>query len=315
MSTDIKNQQQNKSTCGKNNISRDIIFELQQAEKNLELANFIHQDFIKTISININKPCNDIFALSTVLYAREDEPNKKSAIAEIVTSAEDLMYYSRNIVNFATTSVVPVPTISGKFNPKTLVNNVINKLIPSSKCKGIGFANNFTNGIADIIIGDSYRLEAILTQLITNAIKFTEQGSVTLTTYFFPKGTAILQNDKDYNSRKTTEVQKAKDVLQFIVHDTGVGMSEAQQQYIYKQLNGLDGSAFTNDSTSKATGEELESNSNSESNLELGLGLSLVKQFIYEVNGKIDVSSRKAKSTTFTLQIPVISPSVKESRQ
>lgn len=98
---------------------------------------------------------------------------------------EGIMYYSRNIVNFATTSVVPVPTIYGKFNPKTLVNNVINKLIPSSKCKGIGFANNFTNGIADIIIGDSYRLEAILTQLITNAIKFTEQGSVTLTTYFF----------------------------------------------------------------------------------------------------------------------------------
>ncbi|UCM85901.1 MAG: hypothetical protein LF885_01160 [Rickettsia endosymbiont of Culicoides impunctatus] len=186
MPTDIKNQQQNKSTCEKNNISSDIIVELQQARRNLELANFIHQDFIRTVSISINKPCNDIFALSTILHVGEEEPNKKSTIAEIVTSAEDLMYYSRNIVNFATTSVVPVPTISGKFNPKTLVNNVINKLIPSSKCKGIGFANNFTNGIADIIIGDSYRLEAILTQLITNAINFTEKGSVMVTTNFFP---------------------------------------------------------------------------------------------------------------------------------
>lgn len=294
MPTDIKNQQENKSTHEKNNIS-------------LELANFIHQDSVRTISISINKPCSEMFALFTVLYEHEDEPNKKSTIAVFVAYAKDLMYYSRNIVNFtsypisiAATSVVPAATTSRKFNPETLVNNVLNKLMLSSKNKGIRFANNFRDDIPTIIIGDGYRLEAILTQLITNAIKYTEQGGITLTTYFFPEGIKILQNDKDYNSKKTTEAQKAKDILQFIVHDTGIGMSEEQRQYIYKQLNGLDGEELATDSSSEST---------------LGLGLSLVKQFIYEVNGKIDVSSRQGKSTTFTLQIPVTSTSAKGLHQ
>ncbi|WP_367364658.1 hypothetical protein [Candidatus Tisiphia endosymbiont of Nedyus quadrimaculatus] len=56
MASDIKNQQENKSTH----------------EKNLELANFIHQDSVRTISISINKPCSDMFALSTVLYECEE---------------------------------------------------------------------------------------------------------------------------------------------------------------------------------------------------------------------------------------------------
>lgn len=310
MASDIKNQQENKSTHEKNNISRDIIIELQQAEKkqnekNLGIANFIHQDSVRTISISINKPCSEMFALSTILYEHEDKPNKKSAIATFVAYAKDLMYYSRNIVNFtsypislATTSVVPAPTTSRKFNPETLVNNVIDKLMLSSKNKGIRFANNFTKDIPTIIIGDGYRLEAILTQLITNAIKYTEQGGITLTTYFFPEGTKILQEDREYNSRNTVDAQKVKDILQLIVHDTGVGMSEKQRQSIYQQLNGL-----------KASDKELATDSNSESTL--GLGLSLVKQFIHEIKGKIDVNSRQGKSTTFTLQIPVTSTSAK----
>ncbi|HJD63644.1 MAG TPA: hypothetical protein LFW13_01330 [Rickettsia endosymbiont of Sericostoma sp.] len=61
MPTDIKNQQNKSTTCEKNNISSDIIVELQQARRNLELANFIHQDFIRTISISLNKSCNNIF--------------------------------------------------------------------------------------------------------------------------------------------------------------------------------------------------------------------------------------------------------------
>ncbi|MCC8398355.1 MAG: sensor histidine kinase [Rickettsia endosymbiont of Labidopullus appendiculatus] len=304
MPTDIKNQQQNKSTCEKNNINSDIIFESQQARRNLELSNFIHQDFIRTISISLNKPCNDIFALSTMLHAGEEEPNKKSTIAEIAAVAKELMYYSRNITNFtsypiptATTSLVPLPTISRKFKPKMLVDNVINRLMLTSKHKGIKLVNNFYRDIPNILIGDSYRIEAILTQLITNAINFTKEGKVFLSSQIFLASTTLLQEE-------ATETKKAKDVLEFILHDTGIGMSEEQQQYIYEQLNGLDSSTFTK-STSKAIGEELQSNSSSASNLKLGLGLSLVKQFIRDMNGAIDISSRQGKRATFTIQVPI----------
>ena len=191
---------------------------------------------------------------------------------------------------------------NSKFNPKSLVNSVVDKLTITSKCKGIRLVNNVYNDVPDIIIADSYRLEAILTQLITNAINFTEKGSVMVTTNFFPASPILSQVDKDCGDGKST---RGKDILQFIVHDTGIGMSEEQQQYIYKQLNALDSSAFTSGSTSKATGEELATDSNSESTLELGLGLSLVKQFISNLNGKVNIASQHGKSTTFTLQVPV----------
>ncbi|WP_425361577.1 sensor histidine kinase [Candidatus Tisiphia endosymbiont of Ceraclea dissimilis] len=304
MPTDIKNQQNKSTTCEKNNISSDIIVELQQARRNLELANFIHQDFIRTISISLNKSCNNIFALSTMLHIGEEKPNKKNDIAEMTTFAKELMYYSRNITNFtsypiptATTSLIPLPTISRKFKPEMLVDNVINRLMLTSKHKGIRLVNNFYRDIPNILIGDSYRIEAILTQLITNAINFTEEGSVFLSSQIFLASTTLLQEE-------ATETKQAKDVLEFILHDTGIGMSEEQQKYIYEQLNGLDSSTFTK-STSKAIGEELQSNSSSASNLKLGLGLSLVKQFIADMNGAIDISSQQGKKTTFTIQVPV----------
>ncbi|WP_342260130.1 MULTISPECIES: ATP-binding protein [unclassified Candidatus Tisiphia] len=86
--------------------------------------------------------------------------------------------------------------------------------------------------------------------------------------------------------------------MQFIVHDTGIGMSKDQQQYLYKQLNSLDSS------TSKDSAEEVD--------LSLGLGLNLVKQFIFELNSKINVNSYQGKSTTFTVQVPVKLPLVED---
>lgn len=145
-----------------------------------------------------------------------------------------------------------------------------------------------------MVIADSYRLEAILDQLVSNAINFTEKGSIIITTNFFAAPTFELENIYNENNIKNTRAKE--DILQFIVHDTGIGMSKDQQQYLYKQLNNLDSS------TSKDSAEEVD----------LGLGLNLVKQFIFELNSKINVNSHQGKSTTFTLQIPVKLPLVKD---
>lgn len=304
MTTDDKNQQQNRISSEKNN-------------KNLELTNFIHQDFIKTISISIKTPCTSIWALSTTLYAvEEDDSSKRMSIAHIVACANELMEYSKKIVDFAkgypssitNTSIVPLPTISKTFNPRTLVQNVITKLSLISKYKKVKLVSNLHRDVPSIIIGDSFRIEAMLTQLITNAINFTEKGSIFLTSNFFAASPIELQNNKDSIGGEATKCKKSKDILHFIVHDTGIGMSEEKQQYLYEQLNSC------NSSTSTASDEKLATSSNlpSESTLELGLGLNLVKQFIYEVNGEIAISSKQGKGTTFTLQVPVTSPSVED---
>ncbi|WP_342259878.1 HAMP domain-containing sensor histidine kinase [Candidatus Tisiphia endosymbiont of Metellina segmentata] len=337
MTTDDKNQQQNKISNEKNinknvtsdnipgtnnetnNINSDIIVELQQTKKKLKLANLLHKDFITNTALSIKTPCTSIFALALTLLEIENNNVKKLSIADIADCTKELIDYSTNMLDFvecysslmSTTNVVSVPIISKKFNHEKLVSRVINRLKLTSKYKGIRLAKSFVD-IPDTI-GDSYRIEAILTQLVSNAINFTEKGHVFLNSDFFPACTVLLQNNKESSGVESAEAQKAKDVLQFVVHDTGIGMSEEKQQYIYEQLNSLDSSSFTS-STSKDTGEKLESNSSSESNLKLGLGLSLVKQFIADLNGKIEISSQQGKSTTFTLQVPVKLPLTKERR-
>ncbi|MFP3018322.1 MAG: sensor histidine kinase [Candidatus Tisiphia sp.] len=189
------------------------------------------------------------------------------------------------------TNTVLVPKISKKFNPRKLVNRIITKLIPTASFIGIKLVNNFYRDITPIITGDSYRIEAILMQLVSNAISFTKEGNVILTSHFFAPSTLESPNDDIEDTKEA--------ILQFIVHDTGIGMSKEKEQYLYEQLNSLD------NSTSQATREELQSKTNSESIFELGLGLSLVKQFIGELKGKIDVSSYEDKGTTFTVQVPV----------
>lgn len=330
MPADIKNQQENKSTCKKNvtsdkipesndetnNINSDIIVKLQQAEKNLQVTNFIYHNFIINIFLNIKTFGITTWDNATTLLLEKDDV-KEHSIIDIINCSRMQLEYSETMLKFAlchshliaTTKVALVPMIPNKSNPRKLVDRVITKLGLTSKCKGIRIVDNFYSDIPNILIVDSYRLEAMLTQLITNAINFTEKGGVVVSTNFFPASTILSQIDKYCGGGEAAT--ESKDTLQFIVHDTGIGMSEEQQQYIYKQLNGLDSSAFSN-LTSKASGEELATDSNSESTLELGLGLSLVKQFIGDLNGKIKLSSQQGKGTTFTLQVPVTLHSTEE---
>ncbi|WP_425362768.1 sensor histidine kinase [Candidatus Tisiphia endosymbiont of Hybos culiciformis] len=284
MPTDIKNQQenkQNKSTNENNNISRDIIIELQQ---NI----LIHQDFIKNTALNTKASCNNIWHRIELLHeVVNSQINQFSA--DIADYAKELFDYSQNILDFtecyssSTTSTSVIPIISERFYPFQLIENVIAKLVITSKYKGIKLENHFGN-LPSCLIGDSFRIKTILTQLISNAIIFTEQDSIILTSNFF--------------AAKTLEPQNDKDILQFVIHNTAIGLSEEMQQYLYKQLNSLDGSLIFTSSTNN--GKDI-----SESSIELGLGLNLIKQFIYELNGKIDISSMQGKGTIVILQIPV----------
>ncbi|WP_342271264.1 hypothetical protein [Candidatus Tisiphia endosymbiont of Parasteatoda lunata] len=72
------------------------------------------------------------------------------------------------------------------------LNRVITKLIPAANYKGIKLVANFQHDLADVVIADSYRLEAILDQLVSNAINFTEKGSIIITTNFFAAPTFEL---------------------------------------------------------------------------------------------------------------------------
>ncbi|WP_417905535.1 sensor histidine kinase [Candidatus Tisiphia endosymbiont of Micropterix aruncella] len=229
MPTDIKNQQENKQNKifnEKNNISSDIILELQQ---NI----LIHQDFIKNTALNINASCSNIWNCIEIIHGTDNAQIHQLSIDDITDYTKELFDLFQNMLDFikcyssSATSTSVIPIISKEFCPFQLIEDVIAKLIRTSKYKGIKLENHFGN-LPFSVIGDSFRIKTILTQLISNAIIFTEKDTIILTSNFFAARTLESQNDKD--------------ILQFVIHNTAIDMSEQIQQYIYKQLGSLDGS-------------------------------------------------------------------------
>ncbi len=250
---------------------REIQLELQDAKNKLITNELIRRDVIANIGYSIEVPCSGIFALMTVLYEVEEDSERKHYIKTIVDCAERLLDYSQHVLNFLRRDA-EYPTITlERFNIKELVNNSIAKAKPASISKGLNLCCNFQYDIADNIIGDHSRLQAVLDQLVGNAIKFTNEGHVVVTVGLYPlSATGNITRDR---------------LLQFIVHDTGIGIDEEKQLDMHK---GLD----EEDSTTKYNNRQ-------------GLGLIFVNQIIKEMDGEMKITSKEGKSTTITCSIPV----------
>ncbi|WP_341790190.1 sensor histidine kinase [Rickettsia endosymbiont of Polydrusus tereticollis] len=247
--------------------------ELQKAKHELKESNIFKIDLIKNISNKLDISCNEILSELLTLYGVEKDPNKKNSLSNIVINcAKGLLDYSHNLVSFLQQDTKLVPIDLQAFDLDQLVNDTVNKIIPEAKDKGLDIFCNFQYDIAKIIIGDSYWIKAILEQLVANAVKFTEEGKVIVTINLFP--TTIEEDNKEM-------------VLQLIIHDTGIGMSEEIQQYIRGKNSEVD----------SATGYK-----------GLKLGLTFVKRLIHEMRGDINVESEEGKSTTVTCNIPVKLP-------
>ncbi|ALN41249.1 hypothetical protein ASQ44_03800 [Rickettsia rhipicephali] len=250
---------------------REIQLKLQETQNKLKIDELIRIDLIRNIGYSIEVPCSGMFALITVLYEVEQDTERKHYLQTIVDCAEILLDYSHHVLAFLRQNAAAPTVILEKFNIKELVNKTITKAKPASVSKGLNLSCNFQYDIAEYIIGDHSRLQAVLDQLVGNAIKFTKEGHIIVTVGLFPPLNGI-NNARDK-------------MLQIIVHDTGVGIVEGKQQDMRKELD--------------------DANITAKYNKGLGLGLTFVKQLINEMDGEITITSKEGKSTTITCQVPV----------
>lgn len=267
-----------------------------------EITASMYKEFIANIAFSVKTPCTGILAESLVLSFAEENPNKKSSIGDIANCAKELIDYSDGIIDFAKSHFTMPSAMSKEFDFRKLVNRVITTLKPLADHQVLRLVENTHHETPEFMIGDSYRIEAILHHLITNSINFAREDSFCIVTsqLFYPRATESSEDDSDHAANNSA-------MLQIIVHDTGIGMSEETRQYLYQQLTSLDSTSATEEEGAYREN----TTTDTESPVKLGFGLSLVKKFIRELQGKIELSSKEGKSTTFTLQIPVKVPPVK----
>jgi two-component system aerobic respiration control sensor histidine kinase ArcB len=241
------------------------------AKEAAELANKLKSEFVLNMEHDIRTPFVGILGMTKILEEFESDPVKKQIITDISSCTQELLDYSCSILDFSEIEDGQRPVLSKQINFKKLMNSVSAIEIPVAKTKCLDFSIKADSNIPNILMGDEYRLKRILINLLSNAIKFTHNGFVRLLV------TCLKRADRDI-------------ILSFVVEDSGIGIDKTKIDTIYEKFTRLTPS---NQGVYKGS----------------GLGLRIVKQFVEDMDGDIEIESVLGEGTrfacTFSFKLPV----------
>jgi CheY-like chemotaxis protein/HPt (histidine-containing phosphotransfer) domain-containing protein/anti-sigma regulatory factor (Ser/Thr protein kinase) len=208
---------------------------------------------------------NAILGMSKQLQKTILNQQQQSFLEIIGTAAENLLVIINDILDFSKLEAGKVTLEEIGFNMQDLVTNTSRVLKLKAEEKGLVFEVSVHPGVANVLKGDPYRINQILMNLLSNSIKFTKRGRVTLECMLY-------KNKPDLQE------------LEIIISDTGKGMDEAYLKNLFNKFSQED------ESIARSYGGT-------------GLGMSIVKQLVELMNGTIDVQSKKGEGTTVTIQL------------
>lgn len=240
---------------------------LIELKNRAEEANNSKSAFLAQMSHELRTPLNAVIGFSSLLEIDEENPDKLENIKIIKNSGEKLLDLISDILDLSRIESGNMNINQNFFEFNEIIISLVNNFEKRALDKNINLEFSIEDNLPEYIYGDQLKIEQILTNLIDNAIKFTEKGSVKVE----------VNKDKEYK----------KDILKFTISDTGVGISEENIDKIFNNF-------FQEEwyLSRKHSGS--------------GLGLAITKNLIHLMGGNINVSSRKDKGTVFTIKIPLI---------
>lgn len=238
---------------------------LKETEIELQKASTAKDEFLSTMSHEIRTPLNAVTGLTNILLMEDCLPEQIDHLKALKYSGEHLLGLINDLLDFSKIKSGKMHLIEKDFSLKQLLENINRDFSLRAEKKGVVFNVVKYGNVPNNIIGDELKLNQILKNLLSNSLKFTEKGSIALQV-------------KDFG------IDRNKVRLQFMVIDTGIGISKVKQETIFESF------MQANDDTSIKYGGT-------------GLGLAISKKLLQLQKSDLDLQSEEGKGSCFSFTI------------
>ena len=239
--------------------------ELKEAADAAISAGKAKSSFLAQMSHEIRTPINAVLGMNEMILRESDNDEIKEYAANIQSAGKTLLSLINSILDFSKIEDGKMKLVPVKYDVSSMINDLVNSISERAKNKGLEFALNVDSTIPCSLFGDDVRIRQVIMNLLTNAVKYTEKGKVTLT----------------ITGRMGKE---GKCLLRVSVRDTGIGIRSEDREKLFESFARLDETR----------------NRNIEGT---GLGMSIVTKLLALMGSELEIESEYGKGSDFSFEL------------